>query len=324
MAPLDGIGPVTLSSEQPASSRAEPISLDAALADAQALFSDAEAASIALADLVGIDLPAGPGGTAADQAHLRSLATLYLAAELEAALLVPAAELLAGLAASGGLPGATGDLGGAAEAVLSRFWHARHQRMTAAERRALFARLFGTEGPTAPADARGVNGDFEALFIDLCEALFKLDDQASDSSYGGVAQQTRLRVAAGRLADNLLRHTGSMTMFAAGDLLATVQAALSLFKQHPLQQVLGVQSVWDAVGEVGRRYLHAEAEAEAHVARGKDGCTVLAWLADALPQLGIGSGPLTTLDNPVIAAATEWLQTSLDLGERASSKSAGG
>ena len=324
MAPLDAIiaftppGPV-----QPAS-RGAPIALDAALADAQKLLRHAEAASITLADLGGIGLPAEPGGTAADQAHLRSIATLYLAEELEAALLVPAAELLASLAASGGLPGATGDLGGVAESVLARFWHARHQRMTAAERRALFARFFGTEGPTAPADARDVNDDFEALFIDLCEALFKLDEQASDSSYGGAAQQTRLRVAAGQLADNLLRHTGSMTVFAAGDLLATVQAALTLFKQHPLQQVLGAQSVWAAVSEVGRRYLHAEAEAEAHVARGKDGCAVLAWLAEVLPELGVGGGPLTTLDNPVIAAATEWLQTSLDLGERTSPKSPGG
>src|SRR6516225_5153509 len=323
MAPLDAItvfappGPVRPST--PART-----ALDAALADAQILLGHAEAASITLADLGNIELPPGPGAAAADQAHLRSIATLYLAEELEAALLVPAAELLASLAASGGLPGATGDLGGVAESVLARFWHARHQRMTAAERRALFARLFGTEGPTAPASARDVNDDFEGLFIDLCESLFKLDDQASDSSYGGAAQQTRLRVAAGGLADNLLRHTGSMTMFAANDLLATVQAALTLFKQPPVQQLLGSQSVWAAVSEVGRRYLHAEAEAEAHVARGKDGCAVLAWLADVLPELGVGGGPLTTLDNPVIAAATEWLQTSLDLGERASPKSPGG
>jgi hypothetical protein len=325
MAPLDAITAFTPSGPIQPEGRAAPAALEVALADAQKLLGHAETASIALADLGNIQLPAGPGGAATDQAHLRSIATLYLAEELEAALLVPAAELLASLAATGGLPGATGDVGGVAEVVLARFWHARHQRMTAAERRALFARLFGTEGPTAPADPQGVNDDFETLFIDLCEALFKLDEQASDTNYGGAAQQTRLRVAAGELADNLLRHTGSMTMFAAGDLLATVQAALALFKEHSLQRALGAQSVWAAVSEVGRRYLHAEAEAEAHVARGKDGCTVLAWLADVLPQLSVGRGePLTTLDNPVIPAATEWLQTSLGLGERTSPTSSRG
>jgi hypothetical protein len=308
---------------QPAS-RATPPALDVVLAEAKALLDRAEATAVALADVGGIDLPAEPGGIAADQAHLRSIATLYLAEELEAALLIPAAELLASLAVSGGLPGATGDLGRAADTVLSEFWHARHQRMTAAERRALFAGLFGSEGPTAAADPQGVNDDFENLFIDLCEALFKLDDEASDSSYGGVAQQTRLRTAAGRLADNLLRHTGSMSLFAAHDLLATVQRALALFKQHPLQQVFGVQSVWAAVNEVSRRYLHTAAEVEAHLTRGKDGCTVLAWLADVLPQLGSGSGPLAALGNPVIAAATEWLQTSLGLSERATPKPSGG
>jgi hypothetical protein len=324
MAPFDAAAAVALPRPEQTARRAAPMVLDLALAEAEEVLRRAEATSVALADLGGIDLPPGSGGTAADQAHLRSIASLYLAAELEAALLVPAAELLASLAASGGLPGATGDLAQDADTVLSGFWHARHQRMTAGERRALFARLFGTEGPTAPADPPGVNDHFEALFIDLCEALFKLDDMASDSSYGGAAQQTRLRTAAGRVADNLLRHTGSMTVFAARDLLATVQAALTLFKQRPLQQVFGVQSVWAAVGEVSRRYLHTEAEAEAHIACGKDGCTVLAWLADALPQLGNGSGPLTTLDNPVIAAATDWLQTSLGLSERATPASRGG
>src|SRR5580704_1957269 len=237
MAPPDAIAAVALPGPVQTTSGAAPMALELVLAEAQELLRRAEAISIALADLGDIDLPPGSGGTAADQAHLRSIASLYLAAELEAALLVPAAELLASLVASGGLPGATGDLGPAADTVLSEFWHARHQRMTAAERRALFAHLFGNEGPTAPADVPGLNADFDALFIDLCEALFKLDDVASASSYGGVAQQTRLRTTAGRLADNLLRQTGSMTVFAARDLLATVQTALTLFKQRPLQQV---------------------------------------------------------------------------------------
>jgi hypothetical protein len=289
--------------------------IDLALAAAEHLLGRAEALGVALAD---IDLPPTIGGTAEDQAHLRGIATVYLAAELESALLVPAAELLASLAVSGGLPGATGDFGRAANAVLAGFWHDRHRRMTAAERGALFARLFGTEGTVAPADQRGINTAFDELFIDLCEALFKLDEAPAADQHGGVAQQARLRSAAGRLADNLLHRTGSMTIFAARDLLTAVQAALVLFKQHAVQQVFGTHSLWAAVEEVGRRYLHEPAEAEAHVTRAKDGTTILAWLADALPLLNDVSQPLTTLDSPAIAAATEWLQTSLGLSERAS------
>ena len=320
MPPPDDSASILAPSAEPRASLAAPTAIDLALAEAEWLLRRAEALSVALAD---IELPPASGGTAEDQAHLRGIATVYLAAELESALLVPAAELLASLAASGGLPGATGDLGRDADAVLIGFWHERHQRMTAAERRALFARLFGTEGTIAPADPRGVNEDFSGLFIDVCEALFKLDEAVSDSAHGGPAQQARLRAAAGRLADNLLHRVGSMTVFAARDLLASVKAALALFKQHSVQQAFGAHSLWTAVDEVGRRYLHAEAEAEAHVARAKDGTTVLAWLADALPLLNEATQPLASLDSPVIAAAAEWLQTSLGLSERATPAAGG-
>ena len=42
--------------------------------------------------------------------------------------------------------------------------------------------------------------------IDLCEALYKLDELAQQCAWGGVAQQTRVRGAAGRLLDELARH----------------------------------------------------------------------------------------------------------------------
>src|SRR5262245_7072593 len=96
-------------------------------------------AGLGLPDLGVIDLPPVIG-SAADQARLRAVASLYLAAELEAAQLLPAVELLAGLFAGGGL---TADVGPAAP-LLAAFWTGRTRRFSVGERAAFFARLFGT------------------------------------------------------------------------------------------------------------------------------------------------------------------------------------
>jgi hypothetical protein len=45
--------------------------------------------------------------------------------------------------------------------------------------------------------------------------------------------------------------------------------------------------------------------------------TVLAWAAEAAPHLGDTGRALIGLDNPVIAAAIEWLETSLAIADAA-------
>jgi hypothetical protein len=53
-----------------------------------------------------------------------------------------------------------------------------------------------------------------------------------------------------------------------------------------------------------------------HLERGQAGMTLLAWLAQVLPQLDGSPGPLLTPQSPVLEAATAWLQTSLSIAER--------
>src|SRR4051812_8595830 len=93
--------------------------------------------TVALDQLGDIDIPE-PVSAHIDEAQLRALATLYLAADLEAAGLIQSVEALAGLASTG----LSIDLGGA-EPMLADWWRRRHERATAAERSAFFSRLFG-------------------------------------------------------------------------------------------------------------------------------------------------------------------------------------
>src|SRR4051812_47876799 len=78
---------------------------------------------VALDQLGDIDIPE-PVAARIDQAQLRALATLYLAADLESVGIIASVEALAGLASTG----ATSiDVGGA-EPLLADWWRRRHDR----------------------------------------------------------------------------------------------------------------------------------------------------------------------------------------------------
>jgi len=286
---------------------AETAPLLAALAAAHASAERAQTRAVALAlDAIGdIALPDATPVTADDQALIRAIAPLYLAAQLEEAELLPAVEALTGLAISGGLQA---DLGAAASLVQS-FWQQRNDRFHATERRALFARLFGSD------DAEVV-APFENLMIDLSEALYKLDEESLGGNVAGPHAQTRVLIAARALAANLLEKGGGMTPFAAKEILAAIQSAVQILQHAEVQRAVGGHSLWTAVRAVASRYLHVTRDSAVFVTRGKSGLTILSWLADSLPLLN--DRMQITLEHPVIAAATEWLQASLTVRESSS------
>jgi hypothetical protein len=265
-------------------------------------------------DLGDIELPPASGGSADEAARLRASAPLYLAAELESTRLVPAVEVLAGLFVSAALPG---DPGPAAER-LRDFRRAARDRLTAAERDALFGRLFGKPyGPVLAADGEGRNGAFEGLMIDLCEALSDFE-QGSRSARDDV----RLHTVCEALAGNLALRTGGVTEYAARDCLEQLRDALEILKVPHVQRMFGARSVWLTVREVARRYLGEETDIVSRVARGRAGTLVLAWLADVLPRVGDVGRPLLDPGSAVPGAAVGWMQATLSLHETSASAAA--
>src|SRR5436853_3512114 len=299
---------------RPASATApleDAASLLATLEHASALVETAHSRAQALAlDVLGdINLPDAMPATADDQALIRAIAPLYLASQLEEATLVPAVETLSALAVSGGLPV---DLGPAAHLIES-FWQQRNERFHENERRAFYARLFGADHletlSGAQTGRQALNAAFEDLMINLCEALYKLDEQSIGANYASPHAQVRVLTAARNLAENLLNKGGGMTAFAAKEILDVIRTAVQIFQQPGVQHAFGARSLWTAVRAVASRYLHLNPDTSSYVTRGKSGLILLSWLADSLPHLNDGQ-PLVTLDHPVIGAAAEWLQAS--------------
>ncbi len=231
---------------------------------------------------------------------------MYLAAELEQAGLVPAAELLSGLFASGALRGDLGD----ASVLLMRFWQQRHERFAAPERHAFYARLFGDTSSAALGLEESSNTEFESLMIAVTTALVNL--QASPVLSTGAVSEVPLRVAASALAASLLPRSGGLAVFAARDLLKSLKEALAILRQREFQRQFGADSVWTAVRNLAQKYANIATDVFSHVTRGKAGMLVLAWVAESLPVLD-GNEQLIAADATLPSAAASWLQANAEL-----------
>lgn len=261
--------------------------------------------------LDGIELPPVVG-TAADQARVRATAPLYLASELESAALIPAVETLAGLFRTGTLPINDPE----ALNLLHRFWQTRRERFTATERQAVFARLFGNR-PGSHLSGPGINGGsndgFEQLLLNLTEALHQMQPHPVFGTASGPHEHVRVRTAARLLAENLSSLGGGITPFASRDILATIRQSIDILKQRSVQQALGTRSVWSAVRRIAQRYLQQPVDINNHVTRGKSGLTMLAWVAELVPQLE--SSNRLVLPDGLVSAATAWLQSTFALAQ---------
>jgi hypothetical protein len=281
------------------------------LAECSRLVARATAPGLAFAldELGDIDIPE-PELERIDKAQLRALATLYLAADLEPAGIVPAVETLAGLASTGALDL---DLGGAQPLIVA-WWRARNDRPSTPERNAFFSRLFGTSSGPLAADADR-NLDFEDRMLSLCEALYKLDEMVADDPYGGTAQQARARAAARALVENLARAGGGITAFLATEIVAMLKDAFAIIGHRDLRGAFAARDLWGVVSGIGRVARQRFRPAGPYLRRGKAGMTVISWLADVSDKLGRTGGPIVAIGHPVVGSAIDWLEATLDIGE---------
>jgi len=284
--------------------------LSAALSTGERLVARATAPGLAFAlDQLGdIDIP-DAATDRVDKAQLRALASLYLAADLEPAGIIPAVETLAGLSATGAT---TLDLGGA-EKLVATWWRHRNERVSAAERGAFFSRLFGTSTGPAAADADR-NFQFEDRMLELCESLYKLDELSAGDPYGGSAQQARVRAAVRALVQNLAQASGGITAFMASEIVQMLKDAFAIVGHPDLRHAFGARDVWDVVTGIARAAHLQPVQPTPYVHRGKAGMTVIAWLADIADQAA-GGGPLVTVGDAVVGAAADWIEATLSIGE---------
>lgn len=253
------------------------------------------------------DLPA-PAFSRDDQARMNAVAPLYLVAELDRALVLRGAEVLAGLHVTGAL----GPLGRGGGERLLQLWQRRNDRFTADERIGIFTRLFGASVPGPTLAVRGASNDaFEELLLDFTDAVSAMEPRSGWPSSAGRAALVASGTA---LASNLLGRQSGIPMVAADELISDASAAIEVFKAADVQAALHAVSPWSAVDAVARRYLRQEPAILAHVRRGVAGMRLLAWLSEATPAI-LGQGAPPTIPDTVTESATTWLGATLALHE---------
>lgn len=239
--------------------------------------------SLALAELGDIDLPPGPPRPE-DRAQLEAAGPLYFASELEAAGLLPTAELVAGLFASGAI---TQPLGPTAQ-LLHAFWRGRRERLDGNERSALFARVI--EAP-----------HFDRLLAALCSAI------VAQASFAGLREQVALSAAAQGFGEFLTQRVDAMAAYAVRDIVANINTVLAFLRDRLLQTAFGVRSLWQLVAVSSAAQGQTAASVQRHVDQGRAGQTVLTWLAAHYTEVAPRLDGASPVDVEVIGAATRWL-----------------
>jgi hypothetical protein len=232
-----------------------------------------------LSELGAITLP--DDEPVSDPPALQAAAPLYFASELEAAGLLPTADLVAGLFASGAI---TQPLGPAARLV-NDYWRARRERLDEGERSAIFARV--VEQPY-----------FGQLMRALCAAIVAQADGTD------LRERVQLETAAASMSRFLGQRTDPMAVLAAGELVANVDQALGFLRDRLLQQAFGTRSLWQLVAVAGAARGLGAGEVQRHVDQGQAGQTVLLWLAR---EGGRPAPRLDPADLALIGAAQRWL-----------------
>lgn len=263
-------------------------------------------------DVLGdIQLPPG-AHVQVDKAQLRALAALYLAAALEPAGVITSAEALASLMASGTIQL---DLGESVP-LIREFWGSRFERIDARERGAFFGRLFGPSYGGGSADMAS-NEEFDSLMLEVCEALYRLDEYRDNPPHGSTAQQARIRAAAQNLLGNLVDTGGGVTPFLAEDILGTLKHAIGILSHPDVRRAFMARDIWGVITGVNNMAGRGSPNHRTLVRRGQAGMLVIAWLAESAPQLAAQGRSLIRLDHPVIPSALDWIQATLLISESA-------
>ena len=251
-------------------------------------------------DPLRLDLPAfGPGSSEMPSAAtVRVFASLYLAAELEQAGVVPIAELLVDGRDTLNLTSFE------AAAKLDGFATREHQWYDRAGRTQVYARLFGI-GPGATNEGGVlVNREFVPLFAGLCRALARCAE-GSMGMRGAVGLGADVRTAATMLLSNLGPRGLGNTLLAARRLEDQVRLAVEILRDPAIGALVGARSLQQTIVNI----LGKDApDVQRLIDSGLNGQSVLEWLATKLPQVADQSAQVMAFDDRIAVTATLWLR----------------
>jgi hypothetical protein len=266
---------------------------------------------------------------ALDATNIRAIQSIYAAAMLEELKLFQVADRLVELFQSGALPIARGVAG----QQLYRYAKTSRDRLTAADRRTLYARTLGIGGHQTGARP---NRDFGDLWMRFLTSVAALARQASVTDLLRLAEDVH---SAGRdLAANLSGHGDGLTYYAARELNAQIELITELLSTPEIRSVYGARDLWQVVDKLAALELGGASNSTRHRTMATAGSTIIGWLARRARDLArpsrlvlkvpvsarpSGRGGARPRDADLVAACEQWLSVAVVDGERSPAHSSG-
>jgi hypothetical protein len=247
-------------------------------------------------------LPAEGAGLLPDAATMRTLAALYLQAELEQAGIIPAAEVLAG--ARDDLVTAGVIAAGRLEefARRARAWYDRNHRDL------VFARVFGVGEAATNEAGSTINRDFLHAFAAFCLQVVRYGRESPWGPQPDPALEADLRLAARDVLLDLGPRQFGNALFAARTIQDQLQQALELLESPAIEALFQSRGLSDTLRKL---YGPDAPDFGLHVRRGQAGQHLMEFLAPAGSALGDGPPHryLLSPDSPAFSWAATWLQS---------------
>jgi hypothetical protein len=239
------------------------------------------ASSIGSFDLPPLSDPTTGGGT--DEIipdHIRGVAVLYAALQLEILGLFKVVDRNVEIFMNGQLPVAN-DLGGNA---LNHYYWDSPNRMSESARWMQYSRVLGVKGGEVSREV-GPNVGFDDSFVRFISALSEYDRQQRvgdllGNGRGLSVTAEHVRKAGRDLAANCTLYGYGYTQFAAKRLQQHIQTSLNLLKLPDIQQAWGVQSAWQVVERVSAQEFHSSPNVVKYRTMADSGKRILDIVAD--------------------------------------------
>jgi hypothetical protein len=184
-------------------------------------------------------------------------------------------------------------------------------RLTEAQRRNIYARVFGASG--GDAGAPGPNREFSALWrrFAASAAHYARDARPATLQWPRTAANVWVRRDANALALNLSRHCTGEAFTAAQELHRATDAQLRLLRDPQLLTAFGQRDHWQVIDRVNRQYLGGSADTGRVRTMARTGSTIIAWLATWADGTVGSFSDSADADEPsnddLVGAVNEWL-----------------
>ncbi|MEP6637041.1 MAG: hypothetical protein ABJB97_09970 [Acidobacteriota bacterium] len=216
-------------------------------------------------------------------ANIRALQPAYVAAMLEGVKLFAVADRLVELFQSGKLPLGNGKGGRG----LFNYWKETPSRLSALERRNVYARAFNLPG----GESEGIvpNREFNDLWLRFVSEVASLNSRKGNVAVLDTASQQEVRKAATDLAANLSLHGFGWVSFAATELQRQVNDLIKLLSDKEILSVYGARDLWQLIDQVSTLELGGSRNSLRYRTMGAAGATIIAWLAKKAGKLSSAS-----------------------------------